>query len=169
MQYLWYGLYSVNMKGRVRLHAILGSLRRRPPFAVFPCTGDVAGINRALLLQKHCTLQWTASITKRNFRCYALFVKGQSVSEGQGCPNMARHDFQNLEKLGRPPIWASGSGQWKLSGCPVRLDRRTIWAIWREKGQKPQQLVPVLGNGKKAAMWQLLPLCLGFWQSLDGQ
>ena len=55
MQYLWYGLYSVNMKGRVRLHAILDSLRRRPPFAVFPCTGDVAGINRTLLLQKHCS------------------------------------------------------------------------------------------------------------------
>ena len=54
MQYLWYGLYSANMKGRVRLHAILGSLRGRP-FAVFPCTGDVAGINRALLLQKHCS------------------------------------------------------------------------------------------------------------------
>ena len=55
MQYIWYGLYSANMKGRVRLHAILGSLRRRPPFAVFPCTGVVAGINRALLLQKHCS------------------------------------------------------------------------------------------------------------------
>ena len=55
MQYLWYGLYSANMKGRVRLHAILGSLRRRPLFGVFPCTGDVAGINRALLLQKHCS------------------------------------------------------------------------------------------------------------------
>ena len=55
MQYLWYGLYSVNMKGRVRLHAILGSLRRRSPFAVFPCTGVVAGINRALLLQQYCS------------------------------------------------------------------------------------------------------------------
>ena len=97
MQYLWYGLYSANMKGRVRLHAILGSLRRRPPFAVFPCTGDVAGIDR--VLQKHCS-----ELLPLQRETFVVMLKCQSVSEGQGCPNMARHDFQNLEKLGRPPI-----------------------------------------------------------------
>ena len=146
MQYLWYDLYSANMKGRVRLNAILGSLRRRPPFAVFPCTGDVAGINR--VLQKHCSellpLQRNNSVVVLFFLRAKVSVRDKSVQTWQGMifkiwKNSADRQFeQEAAVSGSYQVAPSASTDGQFGQFGGKKGRsHNNWCRFWEKAKKP--------------------------------